>query len=119
VARPPDNRPSDEHDAEERARALLLAEHPEVREQYERMRPRFEAASALIRARREAGLTQAQLAERMGRRQSLISAIESGRRSPRLQTLADAARALDCDLRVEFAPREPGAEGTATDKGDE
>jgi ribosome-binding protein aMBF1 (putative translation factor) len=114
-----ERRPSDEHDAEERARTILLAEHPEVREQYELMRPRFEAASALIRARREAGLTQAQLAERMGRRQSLISAIESGRRSPRLETLADAARALDRDLRVEFAPREADAEGTATAGGGE
>lgn len=106
-------RPTDEQDAAERARAILLAEHPEVREQYEQLRPHFEAASALIRARREAGLTQAELAARMGRRQSLISAIESGRRSPRLQTLADAARALDCDLRVEFTPREANAEDGA------
>lgn len=113
MARLTDDRAADEHDAEERARSILLAEHPEVREQYEQMRPRFEAASALIRARRDAGLTQAQLAERMGRRQSLVSAIESGRRSPRLQTLADAARALDCDLRVEFVPRPESAEGDA------
>lgn len=99
---------ADEDDAERRARELLLAEHPAVREQYEQLRPRFEVASALIRARREAGLTQTELAERMGRRQSLISAIESGRRSPRLQTLADAARALGCELRVEFVKREDG-----------
>ncbi len=95
-------RPADEYEAEERARELLLAEHPDIREQYESMRPRFEVISALIRARKEAGLTQAQLAERMGRRQSLVSAIESGRRSPRFETLADAARALGYELRVDF-----------------
>lgn len=96
----------DEQAAQERARELLLAEHPEVREQYEELRTGYEVAAALIRARHEAGLTQAQLAERMGRRQSLVSAIESGRRSPRIQTLADAARALGCQLRVEFVDGE-------------
>ncbi len=93
----------DEPTAEDRARELLLDEHPEVRELYEQLKPHYEAASALLRARRQAGLTQAQLAERMGRKQSLISAIESGRRSPRLQTLADAARAMGYELKVEFA----------------
>ena len=89
-------------DPQDEAHKLLLAEHPEVREQYERMKPRYEALSALIRARQAAGLTQAQLAKRMGRRQSLISEIESGRRSPRFETLADAARAMGYELRVEF-----------------
>lgn len=107
-------RPVEEYEAEQRARELLLAEHPDIREQYESLRPRFEVVSALIRARKEAGLTQAQLAERMGRRQSLISAIESGRRNPRFQTLADAARALGYELRVDFVPsaaQEDGAGG--------
>lgn len=104
-------RPADEYEAEERARELLLAEHPDVREQYESMRPRFEVISALIRARKEAGLTQAELAKRMGRRQSLVSAIESGRRSPRFETLADAARALGYELRVDFVRSEDAGRG--------
>lgn len=107
----------DERDAEDRARELLLTEHPDVREQYERLRSRYEAAAALIRARQERGLTQAQLAERMGRKQSMISAVESGRRSPRLQTLADAARALGCDLRIEFVKREPAEDGADAPSG--
>lgn len=104
-------RPADEYEAEERARELLLAEHPDIREQYESMRPRFEVISALIRARKEAGLTQAELAKRMGRRQSLVSAIESGRRSPRFETLADAARALGYELRVDFVRSEDAGDG--------
>ena len=100
-ASPPPDVP-DVTDPQDEAHKLLLAEHPEVREQYERMKPRYEALSALIRARQGAGLTQAQLAKRMGRRQSLISEIESGRRSPRFETLADAARAMGYELRVEF-----------------
>ncbi|MPZ99562.1 MAG: helix-turn-helix domain-containing protein [Dehalococcoidia bacterium] len=91
-----------------RAHELLLHDHPEVREEYERLRPRYEAVAALIRARKLAGLTQTELAERMGRQQSIISEIESGRRSPRLDTLAAAARALGLELRVDFV-----AEGSA------
>ena len=83
-----------------------------MREEYERLRPRYEAVEALIRARKEAGLTQAELAERMGRQQSIISEIESGRRSPRLDTLAAAARALWLELRVDFVAPSPAPEGS-------
>src|SRR5690606_7888733 len=94
----------------DRAHELLLNDHPEVREEYERLRPRYAAVEALIRARKEAGLTQAELAERMGRQQSIISEIESGRRSPRLDTLAAAARALGLELRVDFVAPSPAPE---------
>ncbi len=103
----------EEQDALERARDLLLDEHPEVREQYERLKPRYRAITGLIRRRRAAGLTQAQLAERMGVKQSVISAVESGRRSPRLETLSAAARALGCELVIDFVP----AEDSAADDG--
>ena len=81
---------------------MRLAGNPGVGGKDEGVRRRSGALSALIRARRGAGLTQEQLAKRMGRRQSLISEIESGRRSPRFETLADAARAMGYELRVEF-----------------
>ena len=95
---------TEERAARERAREILLEEHPEVREQYERLKPRYQAIAALIRARRAGGLTQAQLAERMGVKQSVVSAVESGRRSPRLETLSEAARALGCELVIDFVP---------------
>lgn len=97
----------EESAAAQRARELLFDEYPEVREEYERMRPRFDAVSQLIAMRNEAGLTQAELAERMGRRQSVVSAIESGRREPRLSTLSAAARAMGHELRIDFVPIEP------------
>ena len=76
-------RPKSGEDARERAREILLEEHPEVREQSEKLKPRFEAITALIRSGR---------------------AVEAGRRSPRLERLAEAARALDCELHIEFVP---------------
>lgn len=105
----------EESDAVERARALLLDEFPEVREQYELMKPRFDAVSQLIALRNQAGLTQAELAERMGRRQSIVSAIESGRREPRLSTLSSAARALEHELRIDFVPIERERDGEDAD----
>jgi ribosome-binding protein aMBF1 (putative translation factor) len=107
----------DESEPARRARELLLDEYPEVREEYERMRPRFDAVSQLIAMRNEAGLTQAELAERMGRRQSVVSAIESGRREPRLSTLSAAARAMGHELRIDFVPIEGGDEADADAAG--
>ena len=97
-------------EAAAQARELLLDEFPQVREQYELMKPRFDAVSKLIAMRDEAGLTQAELAERMGRRQSIISAIESGRREPRLSTISAAARAMGHELRIDFVPIEADAD---------
>ena len=60
---------------------------PEVRSAYEELAPEFEVARALIAARTEAGLTQAQVAERMGTTQSVIARLEGGRTLPSLKTL--------------------------------
>ncbi len=51
-------------------------------------------------ARREAGLTQAQLAERVGTTQSAIARWEAGGDTPRLDSLAAILRAcgVECDL---------------------
>lgn len=48
---------------------------------------------AVIRARTTAGLTQAQLAERMGTSQSYIARLESGRTLPSTRTLLKVAEA--------------------------
>ena len=43
-----------------------LAERPEVKQEYEALGPQYEAIRAAIRTRKETGLTQKQLAEKMG-----------------------------------------------------
>ncbi len=48
--------------------------------------------------RREAGLTQAALAERAGLAEITISAIERGQKQPRLATVAAIAKALGVSL---------------------
>jgi transcriptional regulator with XRE-family HTH domain len=79
-------------------------EEPEYREEYERLGPEFELARALIEARGRAGLTQAQLALRMGTTQSVIARLESGRTRPTTATLQRLARATGTRLRIAFEP---------------
>jgi len=55
-------------------------------------------------ARREAGLTQAALAAKAHTSQAAISAYESGRRSPSVDTLARIIDAAGAELRMRLAP---------------
>ncbi len=66
---------------------------PEVREAYDAMTGEFALARELIAARVRAGLTQAELAERMGTTQSAVARIESGRSLPSMKTLLRYAKA--------------------------
>lgn len=52
---------------------------------------------ALAAARRNAGLTQAELANELGRRQQFVSKYESGERRLDIVEFADIARALELD----------------------
>jgi transcriptional regulator with XRE-family HTH domain len=61
------------------------------------MRP--DAAHLVRSARDAAGLSQTQLAERIGTTQPVVSRWERGHDEPRLSTLARIARA--CDLRLD------------------
>ncbi|MGH2610136.1 MAG: helix-turn-helix domain-containing protein [Tepidiformaceae bacterium] len=101
---------SHSHDVEldPRLRELLSAEFPDIIEKYEEVRALYGIISKLSSLRRAQGITQAQLADRLGRPQSLISAIESGRQSPHVETLVALARELGYNLRIELEPRVAG-----------
>lgn len=72
----------------------LLEESPKFRAEYERLGPRYAVIGELLKARRRRKLTQTQLAERMGVGQSVVSRLESGKHTPQLETLYDAAKAM-------------------------
>ena len=80
--------------------------NPEVREAYERMGPEFSLLRQMLKARNRAGLTQAQVAERMGTKAPAITRLESslssGAHSPSLATLQRYAKAVGCELNVKF-----------------
>ena len=67
-----------------------------------------EIAWLLIRYRMDKGLTQEELAQRVGTSHSQISRIESGRHRTNLETLERIARALDLKLLIGFESEEGG-----------
>jgi len=70
------------------------------------------AAWAIVReARRRAGLTQRELAQRARTSQAAIARIERGRQSPSLETLQRILRACRVELRLEIAPYDDHLEG--------
>lgn len=84
-----------------KARALA---RPEVQREYDRLAEEFSFLDEILKARAEAGLTQAEVAERIGTTQSVVARLESGgsKHSPSLATLEKYASALGCKLQVRF-----------------
>src|SRR5437763_11733669 len=87
--------------------AVLAAQlsNPRVRHHFEQRRIVHEVAVAVRGMRMGAGLTQAQLATRIGTSQPTIARLEKGLdvRTPRWDTLRRIARALGRQLKRKFA----------------
>jgi transcriptional regulator with XRE-family HTH domain len=64
------------------------------------------AGSLLLSARLKAGLTQQEVAGRLGISQSAVAAYESGRRQPTVPTLMRWLSATGFDLRMTLVPHE-------------
>jgi ribosome-binding protein aMBF1 (putative translation factor) len=73
-------------------RRKMLADR-EVRSAYDALADEFDLARELIAARVRAGLTQAEVAERMGTTQSVVARLESGAQMPSVNTLLKFAKA--------------------------
>ena len=75
------------------------------RKGYEEELEKLRIVDALIRLREHRGLTQTQLARRIGVSQPFIAKLESGEaHNFRLETLVKLAVALDSELEVNFHP---------------
>ncbi|HEY1610905.1 MAG TPA: helix-turn-helix transcriptional regulator [Paraburkholderia sp.] len=92
------------HTAEDTARLLT---NPDVRAAYDALEEEYAALDALLTARQAAGLTQAQVAERMGTTASAVSRLESSlaseRHSPSFSTLRKYAAACGKKLVISLA----------------
>ena len=83
----------------ETLKARLLAD-PEVKAEYDALAPEFEIAAELIRARVRAGLSQSDLAQRMGTSQSAVARLENGRTLPSTKTILRYAQATGSRIQV-------------------
>lgn len=77
---------------------------PDMRAAYNALGPAFELKRKMIALRKKAGLTQEQMAEKLGTKRSNISRLESLNSdvSPRLATIEDYARVLGYSINIGF-----------------
>ncbi len=81
-------------------RELMASKH--VRAAYDEQAPEYAIASAIIKARHERGLTQAQLAERMNTSQSYIARLENAKALPTMKTFLRIAEATGTTAHFSF-----------------
>lgn len=68
-------------------------QNPTFQKEYEALEPEFALARTLIEARTNAGLTQEEVAERMGTTQSVVARLEGGGSLPSIKTIRRYAEA--------------------------
>jgi DNA-binding XRE family transcriptional regulator len=72
--------------------------------EYDSLEDEFTLATALIKARDAAHMTQEDVAKAMGTSQEAIARLESGKSQPSTRTLHRSARATGMRLRISFEP---------------
>lgn len=88
-----------------KARALA---RPDIKREYDRLAGEFEFLDEILKARAATGLTQADVAARIGTTQSAVARLESstGKHSPSLATLQRYASAIGYRLQVRLVKRQ-------------
>lgn len=79
----------------------ILNHDEEFKNEYDRLKPRYDLIAQIINARHEQKITQAEMAKRMGTNKSNISRFESGSYNPSLDFLIRAAASLG--KKIEFS----------------
>jgi len=80
----------------------MMLEDNEIKNEYDKLGPIYEIKSELIRIRLEKGLSQKELAELIGTKQSAISRLENGSYNPSIEFLNKIAIALNMKLHISF-----------------
>jgi transcriptional regulator with XRE-family HTH domain len=78
--------------------------NPEFRKEYNNLEPEFTIARALIEARARSGLTQQEVAKRMGTTQSAVARLERGHPLPSITSLKKYASATNSKLNISLVP---------------
>jgi len=87
-----------------------LLSDPEFKRGYDRLGPLYSLITEVIRLRLDQGLTQKEIAERMGKQQPAIARFEAGNTVPTLTFLQDISEALGARLVVRIEAAETSVE---------
>jgi DNA-binding XRE family transcriptional regulator len=75
-----------------------------VADAFEQLKPEYEVAKALIKARGAAHMTQSEVAEKMHTSQAAIARYESGNHLPSLKTIVKYAKAVGRIISLKITP---------------
>jgi len=91
----------------EELKAIALSD-PITKAAYDALEEEFILLGAMLKARRDAGMSQNDVAKSMSTKQSSVARIESNggsnKHSPSISTLRKYAKAVGCALDVRFVP---------------
>ena len=76
---------------------------PEFRKAYEALKPKYDLVRAILDARIKRGVTQSELARRVGTTQSAIARFESGVGNPTLDFISRVSTAVGARLEVRIS----------------
>lgn len=76
--------------------------NPELKKEYDKLQPEYELIGKIIEARIHQKMTQKDIANRMGTKQSALARLESGRANPTLNFVQKLATALGTDITLTF-----------------
>ncbi|MBU1954181.1 helix-turn-helix transcriptional regulator [Patescibacteria group bacterium] len=82
-----------------------LLKDKEISKAYNELAPEFAIARTIIEKRLEKGLSQSELAKKVGTKQSAISRLESGNYNPSIGFLGKVAKALNLYLDVSLSKK--------------
>lgn len=80
-----------------------LLSDPKVKKEYDRLAPRYAIISEVIAVRLKRGLTQKDVAEKLGTKQSAIARLESGNINPSLEFLQKIAQVMGHKLSIHLS----------------
>lgn len=76
--------------------------NPKIKKYYDKYGKQLEIAYQILKLRKKEGLSQLELAKRMGAKQSDIARMESGQQNFTTETLQRIASAFKRNLKIEF-----------------
>jgi ribosome-binding protein aMBF1 (putative translation factor) len=74
-----------------------------IKKAYDELGPEFDVVRMIIKKRNQRGLTQHQLANKIGSKQPVISRLEQGTYNPSIKFLQRVAYALDAKLHISIS----------------
>ena len=83
----------------EEAKTILMKD-VEFKDEYEKLKPRYDVISQIIEERTKQNITQQELAFRVGTQKSNISRLESGTYNPSLDFIIKVAHSLGKEMTI-------------------